>query len=107
MARKKQDMQSTCNNMLMDMEPPKRKRPDLTPLQWEQMAKWIEARALQAEIRAVQARDLHRRKVLGDEILAQIGYWEATVAVSRKLAYDCRIGNNGSLNLKTPQPNLD
>ncbi len=101
MAKKKQSAQDTLNNVLSDMDPPKKHRPDLSPYQWEKMAKWIEARALQAELRAVQAEDLLRQGIGGDALRAQIGYWRATVAVSRKLAYDCRIGNNGPLNLNT------
>lgn len=108
MPKRKKDAQRQCNLIVDGLEPPKKLRPQLSPIQWEQLAKWVEARALQAEIRAVQARDLVRQGIGGDALLGQIGYWEACVAVSRKLAYDMRIGNNGPLNLKTPpEPNLD
>lgn len=108
MGRRKKALQGQCELIVDGLEVPKKMRPQLSPMQWEQLAKWVEARALRAELRAVQARDLVRQGIGGDALLGQIGYWEACVAVSRKLAFDMRIGNNGPLNLKTPkEPNLD
>jgi hypothetical protein len=70
-------------------------RPNLSPQQWEELARYVERQFLAGALRAIETEALVRQGVLTPAADKQIAQWRTAAYVARMVAYTFRTGDNG------------